>query len=97
VLPNRNGWLRPGMFAVVSFRSRRSQPRIVVPSTAVMRQQDKDWVFRKDGPQQFHRVEVHTTGASADGTQPIQDGLKAGEQVVANALGFSSAVAEQRK
>jgi hypothetical protein len=102
VLPNHDGSLRPGMFAVSTFRSCKSQPRIVVPSTAIIRLQDKDWAFRKDGPQQFRRVEVHTLGGIADGMQPIEplrnnDGLKAGEQIVANALEFSSAVAEQGK
>jgi membrane fusion protein, heavy metal efflux system len=102
VLPNRDGSLRPGMFAVAMFRSRKSQSRIVIPSTALIRLQDKDWVFRKDGAQHFRRVEVHTLGGIADGMQPIEplqnkDGLKAGEQIVANALEFSSAVAEQGK
>jgi len=97
VLSNHDGSLRPGMFAVSTFRSRKSQPRVVVPSTAIIRLQDKDWAFRKDGAQQFRRVEVHTLGGIADGMQPIQDGLKAGEAIVANALEFSSAVAEQGK
>ena len=97
VLPNRDGSLRPGMFAVATFRSRKSQSRIVVPSTALIRLQDKDWVFRKEGPQRFHRVEVRTLGGIAGGMQAIQDGVKAGEQIVANALEFSSAVAEQGK
>jgi cobalt-zinc-cadmium efflux system membrane fusion protein len=97
VLANGDGSLRPGMFAVSTFRSRKSQSRIVVPSTAIIRLQDKDWAFRKDGAQQFRRVEVHTLGGIADGIQPIQDGLKAGEQVVGNALEFSSEVAEQGK
>jgi len=97
VLPNGDGSLRPGMFAVAMFRSRQPQSRVVVPSTAIIRLQDKDWAFRKDGAQQFRRVEVHTLGGIADGMQPIQDGLKAGEQVVRNALEFSSAVAEQGK
>jgi len=97
VLSNRDGSLRPGMFAVSTFRSRKSQPRIVVPSTAIIRLQDKDWAFRKDGAQQFRRVEVHTLGGLADGMQPIQGGLKAGEEIVANALEFSSAIAEQGK
>jgi membrane fusion protein, heavy metal efflux system len=96
-LPNRDGSLRPGMFAVATFRSRKSQSRIVVPSTAVIRLQDKDWVFRKEGPQRFHRVEVRTLGGITDGMQPIQGGLKAGEEIVADALEFSSAVAEQGK
>jgi membrane fusion protein, heavy metal efflux system len=99
VLPNRDGSLRPGMFAVATFRSRKSQPRIVVPSTAVLRLQDKDWVFRKEGPQQFRRVEVHARGENSSGMQEIQDGLTSAEQIVANALEFSSAVAvaEQSK
>jgi membrane fusion protein, heavy metal efflux system len=97
VLPNRDGSLRPGMFAVATFRSRKSQPRIVVPSNSILRLQDKDWVFRKDGPQQFRRVEVHAQGASWDGLQQIQDGLTDGQEIVANALEFSSSVAEQAK
>lgn len=99
VLSNRDGSLRPGMFAVATFRSRKLQPRIVVPSTAVLRLQDKDWVFRKEGAQQFRRVEVHTRGENSSEMQQIQDGLKSGEQIVANALEFSSAVAvaEQSK
>ncbi len=102
VLPNRDGSLRPGMFAVATFRSRKSQSRIVVPSTALLRLQDKDWVFRKEGPQRFHRLEVRTLGRIADGMQPIEplrnmDGLKTGDEIVANALAFSSAVAEQGK
>jgi membrane fusion protein, heavy metal efflux system len=97
VLANRDGSLRPGMFAVATFRSRKSQSRIVVPSTAVLRLQDKDWVFRKDSSQQFRRVEVHAMGENSDGMQQIQDGLNAGQEIVANALEFSSAVAEQGK
>jgi hypothetical protein len=69
----------------------------VVPSTAVIRLQDKDWVFRKDSDKQFRRVEVHTVGSAADQMQQIQDGVKSGDQVVANALEFSTAMAEQGK
>jgi cobalt-zinc-cadmium efflux system membrane fusion protein len=97
VLPNRQGLLRPGMFAVASFQSRKSQPRLVIPSTAVMRLQDKDWVFQKEPSQQFRRVEVATAGQTSDGMQLIQSGLKNGDQVVVNALAFSSAVAGQGK
>jgi len=97
VLPNLDGSLRPGMFGVATFRSRRVQSQTVVPSTALIRLQDKDWVFRKDGAQRFRRVEVHTLSGIANGMQPIQDGLHAGDEVVENALAFSSAVAEQGK
>jgi membrane fusion protein, heavy metal efflux system len=98
VLPNADGALRPNMYAVATFRSRKTQPRLVVPGTAVMRLQDKDWIFRKEAQGQFRKLEVHTQGAPVDGFQQLQDGVvKAGDEVVANALAFSSSVAEQGK
>lgn len=98
VLPNPDGALKPGMFGVATFRSRTMQPHVVVPSTAVMRLQDKDWVFRKEGQNQFRKLEVHTAGTTPDALQEIHDGvLKSGDQIVANALEFSTAMAEQGK
>jgi cobalt-zinc-cadmium efflux system membrane fusion protein len=98
VLGNPDGTLRPNMYAVATFRSRKMQSRLVIPSAAIMRLQDKDWVFRKEGQNQFRKTEVHTQGVTEDGFQELQDGpLKAGDEVVANALAFSSSVAEQGK
>lgn len=98
VLPNPDGTLRPNMYAAATFRSRKMQPRLVIPSAAIMRLQDKDWVFRKEGQNQFRKIEVHTHGVTEDGSQELQDGpLKAGDEVVANALAFASSVAEQGK
>jgi cobalt-zinc-cadmium efflux system membrane fusion protein len=97
VLGNGDGALRPGMFAAATFRSRRLRPSLVVPSTAVMRLHDKDWIFRKEGSNRFRRVEVQATGATSDGMQEIRDGVKADDQVVLNALDFSTAVAEKKE
>jgi cobalt-zinc-cadmium efflux system membrane fusion protein len=98
VLPNPDGLLRPNMYAVATFRSLKMQSRLVVPSTAIMRLQDKDWVFRREGQNQFRKTEVHTQGVTEDEFQQLQDGpLKAGDEVVANALAFSTSVAEQGK
>ena len=72
------------------------QPRIVVPGTAIMRLRDKDWIFRKEGDQ-FRRLEVHVLGGTPDGMQEIQSAAHPGDEVVANALEFSTAVAEQGK
>lgn len=83
------------MFAIAALQSRKSQSRIVVPSTAIMRLQDKDWVFRKEGQQRFRRIEISALGENSDGLQPVEGSLKAGEEIVANALEFSSTVAEQ--
>jgi len=42
-----------------------------------MRLHDKDWVFRKEGPNRFRRVEVEVNGATSDGMQEIREGAKA--------------------
>jgi cobalt-zinc-cadmium efflux system membrane fusion protein len=97
VLANRDGALRPGMFAVAKFRSRKTTERVVVPATAIMRLHDKDWVFRKEGDKSFRRVVVQADGLAPDGMQEIRDGVKAGDEVVANALEFSSEVAEKKE
>ena len=96
VLPNKDGALRPGMFAVAKFESRKKTERTVVPATAIMRLHDKDWVFRKEGEKSFRRVTVQADGLAPDGMQEIRDGVKAGDEVVANALEFSTEVAEKK-
>jgi membrane fusion protein, heavy metal efflux system len=96
VLPNGDGALRPGMFAVAKFRSRKMRQRVVIPATAIMRLHDKDWVFRKEGGGNFRRMVVQANGLAPDGMQEIREGVKAGDEVVANALEFSSEVAEKK-
>ena len=98
VLANGDGAFRPGMFAAATFRSRRLAPHLVVPATAVMRLQDKDWVFRKESASAntFRRVEVQTSGLPG-GLQQILQGAKAGDELVANALVFSTAASGQGK
>lgn len=96
VLGNADGALRPGMFAVATFRSRKLTDRVVLPATAIMRLHDKDWVFRKEGDKRFRKVVVQTGGVAPDGMQEIRDGVKPGEELVTNALEFSTEVAEKR-
>ncbi|MFZ1009923.1 MAG: efflux RND transporter periplasmic adaptor subunit [Candidatus Sulfotelmatobacter sp.] len=98
VLPNGNGALRPGMFAVAKFRSRKKTEHVVVPATAIMRLHDKDWVFRKEigNGGNFRRVVVQADGLAPDGMQEIREGVKPGDEVVANALEFSTEVAEKK-
>ncbi len=96
VLGNSDGAFRPGMFAVATFRSRKQKPHLVVPATAIMRLQDKDWVFRKESANSFRRLEVQTSGLPG-GLQQIEHGAKAGDELVANALAFSTAASEQGK
>jgi cobalt-zinc-cadmium efflux system membrane fusion protein len=96
VLANPDGALRPGMFAVAKFRSRKVTNRVVVPATAIMRLHDRDWVFRKEGGNSFRRVVVQADGLTPDGVQEIREGVKPGDEVVANALEFSTEVAEKK-
>ena len=87
-LSNAKGILRPNMFAVVHFVSQGFQSRVVVPASAVLRLQDRDWVFIKLSENQFRRTEVQAGPAHPDGMQQILTGVRAGDQVVANALQF---------
>ena len=96
VLGNADGSLRPGMFAVATFRSRRLSDRVMVPSTAIMRLHDKDWVFRKEASNQFRKIAINADGLTPDGMQEIREGVKPGDELVTNALEFSTEVAEKR-
>ena len=96
VLPNADGSLRPGMFAVATFRSRKLTDRIVVPATAIMRLHDKDWVFRRERDKNFRKVAVVADGLAPDGMQEIRQGVKPGDELVTNALEFSTQVAEKK-
>lgn len=96
VLPNPDGSLRPGMFAVATFQSRRVQNRMVVPGTAVMRLQDKDWVFRQERGGRFRRIPVQAGDVTPDGMQEVNAGISPGDKVVLDALQFSTAVAEKK-
>ena len=96
ILPNADGSLRPGMFAVATFRSRKLTDRVVVPATAIMRLHDKDWVFRKEGDKKFRKVSIIADGLAPDGMQEIRQGVKPGDELVTNALEFSTEVAEKK-
>jgi cobalt-zinc-cadmium efflux system membrane fusion protein len=91
-LPNEAGILRPNMFATIHFVSQGSATRTVIPSSAVLRLQDRDWVFVKLTDQRFRRTEVQAGPVNADKTQQILSGLRAGDQVVTSALMFDREV-----
>ena len=82
---NRDGRLRPGMFA----RIRLSDPHVrpagpgvpVVPESALQRQGEEYVVFVPDGQHRYRRREVRTGRKSGDSVE-ILAGLKPGEQVV---------------
>jgi membrane fusion protein, heavy metal efflux system len=91
-LPNPDGRLRPNMFANVRFVAQGAATRTVIPSSSVLRLQDRDWVFVKLDGQRFRRTEVEAGPVNADKTQQILSGLRPGDQVVTNALMFDREV-----
>ena len=91
-LTNEAGKLRPNMFATVHFVSQGMETRTVIPSSAVLRLQDRDWVYVKLKDQRFRKLEVEAGPVNADKTQQILGGLHPGDQVVINALMFDREV-----
>jgi len=87
-LPNQAGTLRPNMFATLHFVSQGTSARTVIPSTAVLRLQDRDWVFVKLDGQRFRRTEVQAGPVDADRTQQVLSGIRPGDQVATDALMF---------
>ena len=90
-LENEDGNLKPGMFATALFISQNKTPKVSLPSTAVFRLHDKDWVFSPLGGNRFIRIQIETGETNTDGTIQIDDGIQAGEMIVNNALQLSAA------
>ena len=93
-LPNTNRVMKAGMFVTAMFRSREQVQRVVVPASAVVHLHDKDWVYTPQGEGKFRRVALQLGPTLSDGSQQVISGLKPDDQVVLNALQFSSAVEE---
>ena len=91
-LANESGIFRPNMFATVHLITMNPVTKIVIPSTAVLRLQDRDWVFVNLGGKQFRKTEVRAGPVVGDGSQQILSGLTEGDRVVASALTFDREV-----
>jgi len=91
-LSNPGRLMKPNMFGTVQFVSQSITSRMSAPVNAILRLQDRDWVFVKLNAKQFRRTEVQTLPATADGFQQILSGVNAGDEVAENALQFSRAV-----
>lgn len=77
---NTRRTLKPGMYVEVTLV--RADPNVIqVPLEAVQRQDTQAFVFVRQGPDSFRRVDV-TLGRQADGLVEVKQGLKEGEEVV---------------
>ncbi len=82
-VPNPDGVLRPGMFAMAELSPAASE-RLSVPITAVLPTGTQELVFVNRGDGAFVPREVET-GTRGDSLVEIVGGLKAGDEVVASA------------
>jgi cobalt-zinc-cadmium efflux system membrane fusion protein len=82
------GMMRLGMFVRATFRGQTREMHTVVPASAVMHMQDRDWVFVPAPDRKFRRLQVVSGDLLPDNVnmQEIKSGLEPGQQLVTNAL-----------
>jgi membrane fusion protein, heavy metal efflux system len=79
-VPNRDGKLKPDMFANVEILTDVNRSAISIPQTALLNDGGQSVVFVALGSSYERRVV--TTGIQSNGRVEIRDGLKAGDKVV---------------
>ncbi|RXZ45296.1 efflux RND transporter periplasmic adaptor subunit [Crenobacter cavernae] len=82
-LPNRDGRLKPGMFAQVRLDAGISQPVLLVPAEAVIRTGTRNVVLVEQEGGRFQPVEVQL-GKEAGGKVAVLSGLTKGQKIVAS-------------
>jgi cobalt-zinc-cadmium efflux system membrane fusion protein len=80
VVDNKRGLLRPGMFAELTIDLGRGEA-LLVPAKAVVRDEERQFVFVRLGERRFLRRDVQV-GAMRSGRIEILDGLRSGEEIV---------------
>jgi membrane fusion protein, copper/silver efflux system len=80
-LPNHDGQLRPGMFVHVDIATGGTQPRLTVPSSALIDTGSRQVVLLAEDKGRFKPQDVKVGMRSGDFIE-ILDGLKAGDRVV---------------
>jgi membrane fusion protein, heavy metal efflux system len=73
--------LKPGMFLEVEVLSPKPEPADQVPTSALLTQGDRTFVYVRTGPERFERREV-IAGTAYDGKVAVRRGLEPGEEVV---------------
>ncbi|HEY2017081.1 MAG TPA: efflux RND transporter periplasmic adaptor subunit [Bryobacteraceae bacterium] len=80
------GYMRLGMFVTAVFHGQNAQIRAAVPASAILHLHDRDWVYVPAADHTFRRVEVVGGKMLPSNLQEVLSGVKAGDQVVSNAL-----------
>jgi membrane fusion protein, heavy metal efflux system len=86
------GIMRVGMFVTATFHGLKKEGRAAVPATAILHLHDRDWIYIPAGGKKFRRVEVVAGKVLPGNVQEVISGIKAGAQVVQNALVFQNTV-----
>src|ERR1700739_514653 len=76
------GPLRVGMFATATFSSVKKEVHTTVPSSAILRLHDRDWVYVPAPDNKFQRVEVVAGDTLPQAMQELTSGLNPGQKVV---------------
>jgi Cu(I)/Ag(I) efflux system membrane fusion protein len=83
-LPNKDGLLKPGMFANVVIEHRMGEG-LLVPAEAVIRTGTRDYAFRQEHDDRFVPVAVTISPFRFGGRYHVLSGLHAGDRVVTSA------------
>ncbi|QEH34167.1 Cobalt-zinc-cadmium resistance protein CzcB [Aquisphaera giovannonii] len=78
---NPDRLLKPGMFVEVEIRSPRDKPAARVPTSALLTQGSRTFVFVRTGPEEFAPREVVVETPEGE-LSPVRSGLEAGDEVV---------------
>jgi membrane fusion protein, heavy metal efflux system len=86
------GMIKVGMFVSATLHGVKKETHTAVKASAILHIHDRDWVYVPAGDNRFRRTEVVAGNSLPDGMQEILSGLKAGQQVVVNALVMQNTV-----
>jgi cobalt-zinc-cadmium efflux system membrane fusion protein len=86
------GSMKIGMFVTATFHGEKKEIRAAVPADAILHLHDREWVYVPAGDKSFRRVEVTAGETLPNGMQEIVAGVRAGQQVVTDALVLQNAV-----
>jgi membrane fusion protein, heavy metal efflux system len=81
VMPNGDGRLKPGMFAIVALQSGTIQRALLVPASAIVATGNRRNVFVENQPALYQPRDVET-GDEISGWVVVRSGLREGERVV---------------
>ena len=81
-VPNKEGLIKPGMLATMMIESQPTE-RLLVPASAVIREDNHDHVFIREDDDTYRMVTVKL-GPEGKGYRPVVSGLKEGQEIAIN-------------